>query len=112
MNFINRLHKQLWLDGWRGEGIRLESGHCKSVFYLLPGASILRSVGSQVSIYHWSVTEMWIHNKSKANLGMLFSNVNCAKLQTGRVRICRSPQVLRLNQGLCPVTDAELISLF
>ena len=56
MNFINRWHKQLRLDDWRVEGIFLESRHCRSVFYLLPGASILRSVGSQVLIYHWSGT--------------------------------------------------------
>ena len=77
---FNRWHKQLRLDGWSIEGILLESRHCSSVFYLLLGANILRSVGSQVLIYHWSGTEMWIHNISKANVGMLFSNVNCADL--------------------------------
>ena len=87
MNFINRWHKQLWLDGWKVEGILLESRHWRRMFYLLPGASILRSVGSQVLINHWLGTEMWSHNKSKENLGMVFSNINCAKLQTGRLRI-------------------------
>ena len=87
MNFINRWHKQLRLNGWRVEGILLESRHCRSVLYLPPDASILSSVGSQVFNNHWSGTEMRIHNKSKENLGMLFSNINCAKLQTGRVRI-------------------------
>ena len=87
MHFINKWHKQLRLDGWRVEGTLLESRHCKSAFFVLPGASLLRSVGSQVLIYHLSGIEMWIHNKSKANLGMIFSNINCANLQKGRVRI-------------------------
>ena len=85
MNFINRWHKQLRLDGRRDEDIRLESRHCRSVFYLLPDSSTLSSVGSQVLIYHLSGTEMWIHNKSKANSGMIFSNINCTKLQTFRI---------------------------